>query len=106
MKKLLLLPILTLIHFAVFADDLTPKKNSPDNKKVKSLMLVGNSFFYYNNSLHKYIGDIVKHDDFIDDLKRRSITINGSALSWHDVESYLENPNIGNFKIDTNNDHR
>ena len=73
MKKLLLLPILTLIHFAVFADDLTPKKNSPDNKKVKSLMLVGNSFFYYNNSLHKYIGDIVKHDDFIDDLKKLNV---------------------------------
>ena len=106
MKKLLLILILALINFAVFADDLTPKKNSPDNKKIKSLMLVGNSFFYYNNSLHKFIGDIVKHDDFVDDVKRRSITINGSALSWHDVGSYLDNPNIGNFKIDTNNDNQ
>ena len=49
--------------------------------------------------------EILNHN-FIDDLKRRSITINGSALSWHDVESYLDNPNIGNFKIDTNNDNQ
>ena len=106
MKKLLLIHLLSLINFAIFAENLIPEKNKPDNAKIESLLLIGNSFFYYNNSFHKYIGDIVKHDDSVDDLKRRSIPINGSALSWHDVESYLDNPNIGDFKIDTNNDNK
>ena len=39
-----------------------------------------------------------------DTPRRRSITINGSSLSWHDVESYLSNEEIGSFRInsDTN----
>ena len=106
MKKLLLIPIFFIINFAVFANNLIPEIKTPKTQNIKSMMLVGNSFFYYNNSLHKYLGDLVKHDISIEDLKRRSITINGSALSWHDVGSYLDNPHIGSFKIDANNDNK
>ena len=66
---------------------------------------VGHSFFYYNNSLHNQLGKLIKADPQIGDIKRRSITINGSSLSWHNVESYLSNPNIGSFKIDANKDN-
>ena len=68
-------------------------------------MFVGHSFFYYNNSLHNHLGKLIKADPQIDDIKRRSITINGSSLSWHNVESYLSNKNIGSFKIDANKDN-
>ena len=64
-------------------------------------MLVGNSFFYYNNSLHNHLGDLYDADPDLDTPRRRSITINGSSLSWHDVESYLSNEEIGSFKIDS-----
>ena len=68
---------------------------------VSSIMLIGNSFFYYNNSLHNHLGDLYDADPELDTPKRRSITINGSALSWHDVESYISNTEIGSFKIDS-----
>ena len=33
----------------------------------------------------------------------RSITINSSSLSWHDLESYINNENIGSFNINSEN---
>ena len=74
---------------------------SEDAKNINSIMLVGNSFFYYNNSLHNHLGDLYDADPDLDTPRRRSITINGSSLSWHDVESYLSNEEIGSFKIDS-----
>ena len=74
---------------------------SDDTKNISSIMLIGNSFFYYNNSLHNHLGDLYDADPDLDTPRRRSITINGSSLSWHDVESYLSNEEIGSFKIDS-----
>ena len=67
---------------------------SDNTKNINSIMLIGNSFFYYNNSLHNHLGDLYDADPELDTPKRRSITINGSSLSWHDVESYLTNKEI------------
>ena len=75
---------------------------SDSAKNISSIMLIGNSFFYYNNSLHNHLGDLYDADPDLDTPRRRSITINGSSLSWHDVESYLSNEEIGSFKIDSN----
>ena len=80
--------------------------NSPVDGKVTSLMLVGNSFFYYNNSLHNHLGNLIKNDPNVTSMKRRSITINGSDLPWHDIESYLSNDQIGSFRIDTKNNNK
>ncbi len=74
---------------------------SDNAKNISSIMLIGNSFFYYNNSLHNHLGDLYDADPDLDTPRRRSITINGSSLSWHDVESYLSNEEIGSFKIDS-----
>ena len=90
---------------SVSSDDLNLKIKSPKSNDVKSVMFVGHSFFYYNNSLHNHLGKLIKADPEIGDIKRRSITINGSSLSWHNVESYLSNKNIGSFKIDANKDN-
>ena len=74
---------------------------SDNTKNINSIMLIGNSFFYYNNSLHNHLGDLYDADPKLDTPRRRSITINGSSLSWHDVESYLSNKEIGAFTIDS-----
>ena len=74
---------------------------SDNTKNINSIMLIGNSFFYYNNSLHNHLGDLYDADPELDTPRRRSITINGSSLSWHDVESYLSNKKIGAFTIDS-----
>ena len=79
----------------------TVSSYSDSTKSISSIMLIGNSFFYYNNSLHNHLGDLYDADPDLDTPRRRSITINGSSLSWHDVESYLSNEEIGSFKIDS-----
>ena len=81
MKKRLLFTLFALTSTLVFSKNLFPEIKTPRTKEITSLMLVGNSFFYYNNSLHHYIGSIVKNDETINEFKRRSITINGSALA-------------------------
>ena len=88
---------------AVFISFVFAVSSYSDNaKNINSVMLIGNSFFYYNNSLHNHLGDLYDADPDLDTPRRRSITINGSSLSWHDVESYLSNEEIGSFKIDSN----
>ena len=79
----------------------TVSSYSDSTKSISSIMLIGNSFFYYNNSLHNHLGDLYDADPNLDTPRRRSITINGSSLSWHDVESYLSNEEIGSFRIDS-----
>jgi len=98
-----------IVGFLLIALPLTANKplnvTAPLNADLESVMFIGNSFFYYNNSLHNHLGSLIKNDDSVGPLKRRSITINGSALSWHDVEGYLSNQSIGNFRIDSSNDN-
>ena len=92
-----MLKIFVVFIFLIF----TIFSYSEDTKNVNSIMLIGNSFFYYNNSLHNHLGDIYDADPELNTPRRRSITINGSSLSWHDVESYLSNKEIGAFTIDS-----
>ena len=95
---------LILVSVSMFSfADLDIKK--PKTKKIDSLMLVGNSFFYYNNSLHNHLGDLIKNDTNVNAMTRRSITINGSDLPWHDIESYLSNEQIGSYTIDADNNN-
>ena len=101
----ILIAISLIFAISVFSDNLIPNVKSKKSNEIKSIMFVGHSFFYYNNSLHNHLGKLIKSDPEIGDIKRRSITINGSSLSWHNVESYLSNPNIGSFKIDANKDN-
>ena len=107
-RKMLFLKIF-IVGFLLIALPLTANKplnvTAPLNADLESVMFIGNSFFYYNNSLHNHLGSLIKNDDSVGPLKRRSITINGSALSWHDVEGYLSNQSIGNFRIDSSNDN-
>ena len=94
-----------LANMQVFANSIDVSNKISETKKIESVMYVGNSFFYYNNSLHNHVSSIVKNHSSKQSLKQRSITINGSSLSWHPLEAYLNNENIGNFRIDTANDN-
>ena len=97
--------LLMLTSMQMFANPIDESNKILESKKIESIMYVGNSFFYYNNSLHNHVGSIVKNHRSNQSLKQRSITINGSSLSWHPLEAYLNNENIGNFRIDTANDN-
>jgi len=103
--KLNSLLLLTLTSMQMFANSIDLSNKILESKNIESIMYVGNSFFYYNNSLHNHVSSIVKNHISNQSLKQRSITINGSSLSWHPLEAYLNNENIGNFRIDTANDN-
>ena len=104
-KLNLLLPLIVL-SISMFANSINVSNKILGDKKIKSIMYVGNSFFYYNNSLHNHVSSIVKNHNSNQSLKQRSITINGSSLSWHPLDAYLNNKNIGSFSIDTAKDNK
>ena len=68
-----------------------PLLKSPQVENPKSLLFIGNSFFYYNNGVHKPVLGMVKANESLGKGHRfRNITINSSSLEWHDVESYVK----------------
>lgn len=57
----------------------------------KSFLLVGNSFFYYNNGMGSVFSNFAKAADEAEAARYRvtMATISGSGLNWHDVDAYL-----------------
>lgn len=73
---------------------------------AKRLLYVGNSFFYYNNSLHNHVGRLLSAA--LPEGERKhysaySITISGGHLRWHDVAAYL-NSGIGSSSFSESNE--
>src|SRR3978361_964370 len=54
-------------------------------------IFIGNSFFYYNNSMHSHVLALERAADPARkaDFRAISVTISGSGFDWHDVESYF-----------------
>jgi hypothetical protein len=62
----------------------------------KQILWVGNSYLYYNDSLHNHTIRLVREGENIEDgLRYRSVTISGGSLSWHPIEHYLTPGAIG-----------
>lgn len=62
------------------------------------MLWVGNSFFYYNNSMHAHVAELVDSDKSI--LHRGvSLTISGAGIDWHDMASYLGPDRIGKYSF-------
>lgn len=62
------------------------------NPQPKTLLLVGNSFFYFNDSMHRFVGGLVAAGmpELRGQYRATSLTISGSGLNWHDMEAYLK----------------
>jgi hypothetical protein len=67
---------------------------------------VGNSFFYYNNSLHNHFGRLAASADGAPRVRSTSVTISGAGLDWHDVESLLRPDGIGRYSFVGDNEIR
>jgi hypothetical protein len=61
------------------------------------ILFVGNSYLYYNDSLHNHVGRIAEelHPQLLDKLDYKSSTIGGSSLSHHPMEHLLTPGRIG-----------
>lgn len=65
----------------------------------RSFLWVGNSFFYYNNSMHGHVSRLAAEADSKGGWRGVSITISGSGLDWHDLEAYLRPGGVGRYSF-------
>jgi hypothetical protein len=71
----------------------------------KREIFIGNSFYYYNNGLPGHVSLLEKAADpeHKQDYRATMVTIGGSGLDWHDVESYFRPDGIGAYSFDDQN---
>src|SRR5512140_1245024 len=78
--------------------EVKPDRTRIDGEPVKSVLWVGNSFFFYNNGIHNMITDMTKAAG--DPLRTTLVAIGGSGIDWHDVDSYLKpGSKVGYYSI-------
>ena len=82
--------LMVLASGAAFAQ--TRPKVTALTPQPQTLLLVGNSFFYFNDSMHRYLGGMVAEGlpELRGKYRATSVTISGSGLNWHDMEAYLK----------------
>ena len=76
-----------------------PSRTDAGAEPVRSLLWVGNSFFYYNNSMHGHYNELAASADAAARTRGTSVTISGSGLDWHDVATYLQPNGIGKYSF-------
>lgn len=59
------------------------------NDAPRNILFVGNSYFYYNNSLHNHVLNLLHSADPANTYTATSATISGAPLSLHDVDALL-----------------
>jgi hypothetical protein len=83
-----------------------PKRTDLGNDAARVFLWVGNSFFYYNNSMHGHFAGLAAAAEPKAGYRGVSLTISGSGLDWHDIESYLRPNGIGRYSFIANNEIR
>lgn len=93
---------LLLLAFSVPAAA-QPKRIDFGGEPPQSLLWVGNSFFYYNNSMHTHVLRLIAASDPKSSARGVSVTISGSGMDWHDMESYFRPDGIGKYSFTADN---
>jgi len=75
------------------------KRTDVGGETPQSLLWVGNSFFYFNNSMHSHVGNLIRAADPQSRPRAVSVTISGSGIDWHDMESYFRPNGIGKYSF-------
>jgi hypothetical protein len=88
------------------APSLTAPRHTDPGAAPASVMWVGNSFFYYNNSLHNHFGKLVASAGGGSRVRGISVTISGSGLDWHDMASLLRPDGLGRYSFVGDNEIR
>ena len=82
-----------------------PATPAPGPEQTKAVLWVGNSFFYYNNSMHGHVGQLIQGATSGDKAGHRAVsaTISGSGINWHDLEAHFKPGGVGSYSFDRNN---
>jgi hypothetical protein len=75
----------------------TPAKQAKTTD-VKTMLWVGNSFFYYNNSMHGHVGLLLSAAGG-KGYRATSATISGSGINWHDMESHFKPGGVASYSF-------
>jgi len=68
-----------------------------------SIIYIGNSFFYFNNGMGGHVSRLYASSEGAKKLRSTDVTISGSSLQWHDVDSYFRPNAVGAFSFDADN---
>lgn len=87
---------------------LPPMAAAPTSSDVKTMLWVGNSFFYYNNSMHGHVGALLSAagKTGAQGFRAVSATISGSGLNWHDVGAHFKPGGVGSYSFVGDNEVR
>jgi hypothetical protein len=80
-------------------------KSLPPVKEVKSMLWVGNSFFYYNNSMHGHVTQLLNAAGQ-KGHRSSSATISGSGINWHDMEAHFKPNAVASYSFVGDNEVR
>ena len=101
MRKIILsLLISVFFGHSSFADKTTPEITNLKRPLPKSVLFVGNSYLYYNDSLHNHFKRMVdeKYPGYEGSQNVKSSTIGGSRLKHHNLDHLLEPKAISSIK--------
>jgi len=73
------------------------------DERPATAIFIGNSFFYYNNSMHGHLRNLITGAGDARPFSGVSVTISGSGFDWHDVESYFRPNAVGAYTFDNDN---
>ena len=84
----------TIISVQVFSAD--EAKDKFIQKDPERILFVGNSYLYYNDSLHNHFRRMVEEafPNKVDSIEFKSATIGGSRLSHHNIDHLLNHKNL------------
>ena len=88
--------ILILIYSnSIFASNVNV--NELKNKSPERVLYIGNSYLYYNDSLHNHVRRMLEesYGHEFDKGNYKSVTISGSRTSHHDIDYPLNHVNLG-----------
>lgn len=73
------------------------------NGPPASSIFIGNSFFYYNNGIHNQVLALIRAADPGYKHRTTMVTISGSGMDWHDIDSYFRPNAVGRYSFDDAN---
>ena len=93
MKRIITsLLILVFVNYSSIADVTAPEIKKLNHTPPKSVLFIGNSYLYYNNSLHNHFKRMAdeKYPGYEGSINVKSSTIGGSRLKHHNLDHLLK----------------
>ena len=82
-----------------------PKAAATGAESTKTVLWVGNSFYYFNNGMPGHVGQLIRGSTMANKTGHRSTmaTIGGSGINWHDLDAHFKPGGVASYSFDDNN---